>query len=106
MGRNEFANLGDEIKDAVQSAINKGDFAKLRAEIGDSVNQAFDEIKQSLQGTWNDSNVKQPGSKQNEKHQDLFVLSGICFQVLQKRAAAHRGSLSFFAFGRVVHMVF
>ena len=69
MGRNEFANLGDEIKDAVQSAINKGDFAKLRAEIGDSVNQAFDEIKQSLQGTWNDSNVKQPGSKQNENQE-------------------------------------
>lgn len=69
MGRNEFANLGDEIKDAVQSAINKGDFAKLRAEIGDSVNQAFDEIKQSLQGTWSDSNVKQPGSKQNENQE-------------------------------------
>ena len=59
MGRNEFANLGDEIKDAVQSAINKGDFAKLRAEIGDSVNQAFDEIKQSLQGTTGEN---QPGS--------------------------------------------
>ena len=94
MGKNEFANLGDEIKEAVQSAINKGDFARLKAEIGESVNQAFDEIKQSIQGTWTDSNVKRPnGQPENDSSGEAHAYQGMPEQN-RNRNQENRGNYS------------
>ncbi len=94
MGKNEFANLGDEIKEAVQSAINKGDFARLKAEIGESVNQAFDEIKQSIQGTWTDSNVKRPnGQPENDSSGEAHAYQDMSEQN-RNRNQENRGNYS------------
>lgn len=41
----EFSDLGEEIRNSVQSAINKGDFADLNREIRESVGKAMNEAK-------------------------------------------------------------
>lgn len=47
INRNNF-NLGDEIKNIVQDAVNNRDFNRLSNDIGRLVNGALDEVKQSI----------------------------------------------------------
>ncbi len=54
-------NLGDEIRNIVQDAVNNGDFNRLNRDIGNVVNGALDEVKKSFgrgtdrQQNWNNS---------------------------------------------------
>ena len=42
------SNLGDEIRNIVQDAVNNGDFNRLNRDIGNIVNGALDEVKKSV----------------------------------------------------------
>lgn len=48
MRNRNFTNLGDEIKDIVQNAVNSTDFHRLNKDIGNSVNNALDEVRRSI----------------------------------------------------------
>ena len=50
MDNQDWSHLGDEIKDAVQSAIDTKDFTRLNESIGRTVNQALDRFEQVLDG--------------------------------------------------------
>lgn len=50
MSNQDWSHLGDEIKDAVQSAIDSKDFTRLNDAIGKTVNQALDQFEQVLDG--------------------------------------------------------
>jgi 5-bromo-4-chloroindolyl phosphate hydrolysis protein len=55
MDRRNLSDLGDEIKDIVQNAVNTRDFGQLNRDIGNTVNSALDEVKGSLglnRGSW------------------------------------------------------
>ena len=43
--KQDFSEIGDRIKDAVQDAVNSGDFGQLNHVINDSVNGALDEVR-------------------------------------------------------------
>ena len=51
MSNQDWSHLGDEIKDAVQSAIDSKDFTRLNDAIGKTVNQALDQFEQVLDGS-------------------------------------------------------
>lgn len=48
MGRNDFSNLGEDIKDYVEHALNSKDFQQLNTDISNTVNAALDEMKQAF----------------------------------------------------------
>ncbi|WMJ89765.1 5-bromo-4-chloroindolyl phosphate hydrolysis family protein [Anaerocolumna sp. MB42-C2] len=48
MSRNNFSNLGDEIKDIVQDAVSTMNFQQLNKDIGNTVNGALDEVRGAL----------------------------------------------------------
>lgn len=48
MSRNDFSDLGDQIKDMVQGAVKNMDFEKLNREISGTVGRALDEVKASM----------------------------------------------------------
>lgn len=48
MDNREFSNLGDQIRDSVQSAIDSMDFRQLNRTISDTVNFALDEARNQL----------------------------------------------------------
>lgn len=53
MANKGYSSLGDEIRESVQSAINKGDFTHLNTEIRGTVNQAIAEAKKGLEAGQN-----------------------------------------------------
>lgn len=65
MDNQDWSHLGDEIKDAVQSAIDTKDFTRLNESIGKTVNRALDHFEQVLDG----NNDQKAGSTQR-KEQD------------------------------------
>ena len=48
MGNQDWSNLGDQIKNTVQSAIDSQNFRQLNDTIRNSVNSAIDNVNQSL----------------------------------------------------------
>ncbi len=48
MSRKNFSNLGDDIKDIVQDAVNTMNFQQLNRDIGNTVNGALDEVRGAL----------------------------------------------------------
>lgn len=48
MDKRDFLNLGDDIKNIVQDAVNNRDFHKLNKDIGNTVNSAIDEVRKSI----------------------------------------------------------
>lgn len=48
MGRKDFIDLGDEIKNMVQNAVNSKDFHQLNKDISNTVKGALDEVKDAL----------------------------------------------------------
>jgi len=67
-------NLGDEIRNIVQDAVNKGDFNRLNRDIGIFVNGALDEVKRSIERgrenkTWNNQSWKS-NDYQNNYYKD------------------------------------
>lgn len=61
MGKNDFSDLGDQIKDIVQGAVKNMDFEKLNREISGTVGRALDEVKSSM-----GLQTKNPGDFQNQ----------------------------------------
>ena len=59
-------NIGDEIRNIVQDAVNNRDFNRLNRDIGDAVNGALDEVRKSFdknrngQQTWNNNASGKP----------------------------------------------
>ncbi len=43
MGNNEFSNIGEQIRDAMEDAFHSMDFKQLNRTISDTVNDAVDE---------------------------------------------------------------
>lgn len=66
MDKRDLSNLGDEIKDIVQNAVSTMDFHQLNRDIGNTVNNALDEVKktmrvnQSDRSNWNYRSNSQP----------------------------------------------
>lgn len=48
MDKKGLTNLGDEIKDIVQNAVNTRDFHQLNRDIGNTINGALDEVRKAL----------------------------------------------------------
>lgn len=48
MSKNDFSDLGDQIKDMVQGAVKNMDFEKLNRDISGTVGKALDEVKSSM----------------------------------------------------------
>ena len=48
MDKKDLTNLGDEIKDIVQNAVNTRDFHQLNRDISGTVNTALNEVKRSI----------------------------------------------------------
>lgn len=66
MSNQDWSQLGDEIKDAVQSAIDSRDFTRLNESIGKTVNQALDRFEQVLDGTEERSSTYRSTDKSRE----------------------------------------
>ncbi|WP_195267127.1 5-bromo-4-chloroindolyl phosphate hydrolysis family protein [Eubacterium sp. 1001713B170207_170306_E7] len=49
MSKNDYSNLGEEIKSIVKEAINSTDFKQLNKNISNTVNSALDEVKKGVQ---------------------------------------------------------
>lgn len=51
MDKRNFSNIGEDIKNIVQDAVNTGDFHQLSRDIGNTVNSALDEARNSIRWT-------------------------------------------------------
>ncbi|HHV08867.1 MAG TPA: hypothetical protein GXX75_01120 [Clostridiales bacterium] len=60
-------NLGDEIRNIVQDAVNKGDFNRLNRDIGTIVNGALDEVKRSFGRGQDGNNTRNSNSWNNNQ---------------------------------------
>lgn len=70
MNRRNFSNLGDDIKNIVQDAVNTGDFHRLSNDIGYTVNSALDEARKSIRWT-RDSNQQNNYGQNPWRNQNL-----------------------------------
>lgn len=74
MDNKDFINIGEQIRDTVQTAIDSMDFKQLNQNITNTVNTALDEARKQLEQhrgnqTWNDdSRYKQYNSSQNKSN--------------------------------------
>lgn len=50
MGNNDFSNIGDQIRDAVEDAIDSMDFRQLNQTISNTVSDAVDEVRRQFTG--------------------------------------------------------
>lgn len=67
MDNKEFSNLGDQIRDSVQNAIDSMDFNQLNRTISDTVNSALEEARsQLIKGTEFRKNIP-PGSFSSQR---------------------------------------
>ncbi|MDF2801134.1 MAG: 5-bromo-4-chloroindolyl phosphate hydrolysis protein [Anaerocolumna sp.] len=76
MSRRDFIDLGDEIKDIVQNAVNSSNFHQLNKDISNTVKGALDEVRDSLHyGAYKnihrnfDDSMKGDRSKENNNRQ-------------------------------------
>lgn len=56
MSKNDFSDLGDQIKDIVQGAVKNMDFEKLNRDISGTVGRALDEVKSNLGSRYQNGN--------------------------------------------------
>ena len=59
MSKNDFANLGDQIKNIVQDSLDTMNFNQLSKNIGDTVNSALNDVNRALrnQGNYRTDNI-------------------------------------------------
>lgn len=76
MDRRNFSNIGDEIKDIVQNAVNTRDFHQLNKDIGYTIDGALDEVRRAVglssgnRRNWNNpdsGNWQRDGHKENNE---------------------------------------
>ncbi len=71
MGRRDFMNLGDEIKDIVQNAVNNSDFHQLNKDISNTVKGALDEVRDALHyGSYRDIHGNGEDFRNGEKQKE------------------------------------
>ncbi|MDY2629149.1 MAG: 5-bromo-4-chloroindolyl phosphate hydrolysis family protein [Lachnospiraceae bacterium] len=70
MSNQDWSRLGDEIKDAVQSAIDSKDYTRLNESIRNTVNQALDQFEQVLDGTEEGSSAYRRTADDGERNQN------------------------------------
>ncbi len=70
MNKNEWYQVGEDIKKQVQSAIDSNDFSELSRTISNTVSQAVNDVGKSINGAWNDAvnEVKNTGGISIEKN--------------------------------------
>ena len=76
MNNRNNRNLGDEIKNKVQDALNEKDFKKLNRDIGNMAKSALDEVKTSINDKFNNQDNKnnRNGNKNlNKTNQNKFI---------------------------------
>lgn len=66
MSQKNFSNLGDEIKDIVQNAVNTMDFHQINRDIEHTVRSALNEIRGSLGNNRRGPEWKEPQDRQNQ----------------------------------------
>ncbi len=66
MSQKNFSNLGDEIKDIVQNAVNTMDFHQINRDIEHTVRSALNEIRGSLGNNHRGPEWKEPQDRQNQ----------------------------------------
>lgn len=75
MSKNDFSDLGDQIKDMVQGAVKNMDFEKLNRDISGTVGKALDEVKSSMgmQAERSKEVSKQSSPYQYQRAADRYV---------------------------------
>ncbi len=68
MDKNNTPNMGKEIKDRIQEALQSDNFKKLNENISKTVNQALDEIRKNSSG-WQHKN--KPGTKKQKEFDEI-----------------------------------
>lgn len=69
MIKKDYSNIGNDIKDIVQNALNSDEFKELNKNISETVNRAMDEVKRSGQ-YWQEQQKKQRENNQQKSKQD------------------------------------
>ncbi|AFA48236.1 5-bromo-4-chloroindolyl phosphate hydrolysis family protein [Acetobacterium woodii] len=69
MIKKDYSNIGNDIKDIVQNALNSDEFKELNKNISETVNRAMDEVKRSGQ-YWQEQQRKQRENNQQKSQQD------------------------------------
>jgi 5-bromo-4-chloroindolyl phosphate hydrolysis protein len=70
MDRRNLTDIGDEIKDIVQNAVSTRDFHQLNRDIGNTVNNALDEVKRSIgmnQNDWRNRDNQNWDNRNNQR---------------------------------------
>ena len=75
MSKNDFSDLGDQIKDMVQGAVKNMDFEKLNRDISGTVGKALDEVKSSMgmQSERSKEDSKQSSPYRYQRAADRYV---------------------------------
>lgn len=69
MSKNDYSNLGEEIKSIVKEAINSTDFKQLNKNISNTVNSALEEVKKGVQrgkAVWYETSVRIDDEEETE----------------------------------------
>ncbi len=68
MKKNDYSNIGNDIKDIVQNALNSDEFKELNKNISETVTRAMDEVKRSGQ-YWQEQQRQQRENNQETRKQ-------------------------------------
>lgn len=68
MTKKDYSNIGNDIKDIVQNALNSDEFKELNKNISETVNRAMDEVKRSGQ-YWQEQQKQQKENNQEARKQ-------------------------------------
>lgn len=69
VSKNDYSNLGEEIKSIVKEAINSTDFKQLNKNISNTVNSALEEVKKGVQrgkAVWYETNARIDDEEERE----------------------------------------
>lgn len=69
VSKNDYSNLGEEIKSIVKEAINSTDFKQLNKNISNTVNSALEEVKKGVQrgkAVWYETNARIDDEEETE----------------------------------------
>jgi hypothetical protein len=88
MGKQNFSNIGEDIKNIVQDAVNTGDFRRLSKDIGNTVDNALDEAKKSIKWAKDYRN----NSNQNSNPDSVGYQTGYRNQDSRNRDSRERDS--------------
>lgn len=77
VSKNDYSNLGEEIKSIVKEAINSTDFKQLNKNISNTVNSALEEVKKGVQrgkAVWYETNARIDDEEETETETETQVV--------------------------------